>query len=59
MIGDKVRTESYRLAIEMLVKDKVVIDVGAGSGILSIFAASSGARKVYAIKNAEIVNQCR
>ncbi len=59
MIGDKVRTESYRLAIEMLVKDMVVIDVGAGTGILSIFAASSGAKKVYAIENAEIVNQCR
>jgi protein arginine N-methyltransferase 1 len=41
MIKDKVRTESYRKAIldnAHLFKDKVVLDVGAGTGILSIFA---------------------
>ena len=43
MIRDQVRTEAYRQAIDKLVQGKVVIDVGAGSGILSIFAAASGA----------------
>ena len=36
-----------------------MIDVGAGSGILSIFAAVSGSKKVFAIENANIVKLCR
>lgn len=57
MLKDQVRTEAYKNAIEQnsaLFMDKVVLDVGCGTGILSIFAAKAGAKIVYAIDNAEI-----
>ena len=57
MLKDKVRTTAYQRAIEQNpdnFKDKVVLDIGAGTGILSIFAARSGAKHVYAVENAEI-----
>lgn len=51
------RTKAYQRAIEEnpeVFKGKIVMDIGAGTGILSIFAARSGAKHVYAIENAEI-----
>lgn len=53
MMQDYVRTSTYQKAILSNVedfKDKVVLDVGAGSGILSFFALQAGARKVYAVE---------
>ncbi|XP_056262676.1 histone-arginine methyltransferase CARM1 isoform X2 [Pseudoliparis swirei] len=53
MMQDYVRTGTYQRAIlqnHMDFKDKVVLDVGCGSGILSFFAAQAGARKVYAVE---------
>jgi hypothetical protein len=47
MLKDKVRTRAYMNAIKQnkhLFKDKVVLDVGCGTGILSMFAAQAGAR---------------
>ncbi|CAG2113695.1 unnamed protein product [Medioppia subpectinata] len=53
MMQDFIRTSTYQRAILANIddfKDKVVLDVGAGSGILSFFAAQAGARKVYAVE---------
>ena len=53
MMQDYIRTSTYQRAIFdncADFKDKVVLDVGAGSGILSFFAAQAGAAKVYAIE---------
>jgi predicted RNA methylase len=56
MLEDRPRMKTYKESLEdnkELLKDKIVIDVGAGTGILSIFAARAGARHVYAIEFSE------
>lgn len=57
MISDKARTDSYKNAIlgnPILFKNKVILDVGAGTGILSLFAVRAGAKKVYAIEISDV-----
>merc|ERR1711872_121739 len=58
MLKDEVRTLTYRNAMhhnKHLFKGKVVLDVGCGTGILSMFAAKAGARKVIGIDMSSIV----
>jgi len=60
MIKDRVRTDAYRDSIlknTHLFKDKVVMDVGCGTGILSMFCAKAGAKHVYAIEFSDISKQ--
>lgn len=62
MLKDAVRTGAYQTAIQdnaHLFKNKIVLDVGAGTGVLSMFAAKAGAKHVYAIECSEIVHVAR
>jgi SAM-dependent methyltransferase len=49
MLQDRVRCLAYQRALGSVVRDKIVLDVGCGSGILSFFAARAGARLVLAV----------
>jgi len=53
MLADHVRMAAYHSAIignSDVFKDKVVMDIGTGSGILAAWAAKAGAKRVYAIE---------
>ncbi|KAL5015248.1 hypothetical protein ScPMuIL_009518 [Solemya velum] len=62
MLSDTIRTNAYRHAILKNyenVHGKIVADIGAGTGILSIFCVQAGAKKVYAIEASDMVEQTR
>ncbi|KAM9571965.1 protein arginine N-methyltransferase 8-B isoform 3-T5 [Salvelinus alpinus] len=57
MLKDEVRTLTYRNSMyhnKHAFKDKIVLDVGSGTGILSMFAAKAGAKHVYGIECSSI-----
>lgn len=59
MIQDKARTTAYQKAIlnnSHIFKDKIVMDIGAGTGVLSLFAKKAGAKKVYAVEASPLVD---
>ncbi|KAJ7776814.1 S-adenosyl-L-methionine-dependent methyltransferase [Mycena maculata] len=60
MIQDKVRTSTYAQFIlknPSLFRDAIVLDVGCGTGILSLFAARSGAKRVFAVDASDIAEK--
>ena len=50
LMTDRVRNLFYEKAIKHSCKDKVVLDLGAGLGLLSLYAARAGAKKIYAVE---------
>lgn len=62
MLKDETRTSTYMKAIEWnqhLFQDRVVMDVGCGTGILSMFAAKAGAKCVIAVDCSHIVDYAK
>ncbi|KAK8194262.1 Nuclear SAM-dependent mono-and asymmetric methyltransferase [Zalaria obscura] len=62
MLKDDVRTRSYRDAIYQnrhLFKDKVVLDVGCGTSILSMFAVKAGAKHVIGVDMSTIIDKAK
>ena len=60
MIQDTVRTSSYAsfiLTNPALFRGATVMDVGCGTGILSLFAAQAGAKRVLAIDASAIAEK--
>ncbi|XP_058129423.1 uncharacterized protein LOC131289878 [Anopheles ziemanni] len=60
MLSDEVRTSSYRDAILRnadIIKDKVVLDLGCGTAILSMFASKAGAKEVISVDQSDIIYQ--
>lgn len=62
MLEDVHRMSKYHAGILENAQDfagKVVLDVGAGTGILSLFAAQAGAKKVYAVEGTSAADYAR
>lgn len=62
MLQDSVRTSTYQQAMVENApdfKDKVVLDVGTGTGILAFFAIQAGAKKVYAVEASGMAKYAR
>ncbi len=62
MLKDEVRTMAYKNAIyrnRHLFEGKVVLDIGCGTGVLSMFAANSGAKLVIGVDMSGIIEQAK
>ena len=60
MIADEGRLSAYARALEMRVTPgAVVLDIGAGPGIMSLLACRAGAARVYAIEPDDVIEVAR
>lgn len=61
MLSDRPRMDAYRRAIELnadtCIRGRTVLDVGCGTGILSMLCARAGARIVLGVDRSDIVYQ--
>lgn len=60
MLEDRARMQAYHAALfknsAEMIADKVVLDVGTGTGVLAVWAAKAGAKRVYAVEASNAAN---
>ncbi len=60
MAQDAVRNAAYGRALDRVVTgDTTVLDVGSGIGVLGLYAARRGARRVYCVEPEDVISVCR
>ncbi len=62
MLRDKPRTTTYQQALirnAHVFEGKVVLDIGCGTGILCMFAAKAGAKKVIGVDSSNIIDKAQ
>ena len=60
MLNDQARNHAYKQAIEQTIQryqPQTIIDVGAGTGLLSLYAASAGAQEVIALERNALLSE--
>ena len=56
MALDTVRNDAYAAALRQVIRpDSVVLDLGAGTGVLGLMAARMGARRVYLVEPEDVI----
>jgi protein arginine N-methyltransferase 1 len=60
MIQDVVRTDAYEKSINEVIRpDHCVLDFGCGTGVLAMFAARAGARKIIAVDRSPFIKTAK
>ncbi len=58
MMNDAARNEFYEKEIQAKAKNKVVLDLGCGSGLLTQYALEAGASHVYSLEQDPVLQRC-